>query len=304
MICCGYGLCGDRHALDFTPTAVKNIRSVLLQNGIYDELYISRDTSGPYTTDIPGTWDFDTILHARFQGNLHAGNVEYSIGEISHIRIKRRERGSFDWVTLFEIPIADFDDFRFQLYDRYNRAKTEYEYALVPVTNNVEGNLNINHVYSDFDGVYLTEKDRTFNTALSVEVSVQKNHPSEVVGTLGRVYPYIVGNSRNNYYSGTVTATFIEYNPAAGDWNVGTGWKYRRALMAFLENSRPKILKLHDGRMWLVNVMDAVTESPQEHADAPVTTISWTETGDAESVQDLYFNGLIDVNPEWWVMRG
>jgi len=302
MVICGHGFCGDRHSFDFTPTSVKNIQVLTLKNGIYDELYITRDISYSYTTVIPDTWDFDTIMHAHFNGNLHAGNVDYSINEVSHIRIKRREVGTFEWITLFEVPIADYDDFRFQLYDRYNRAKTNYEYALVPVTNNVEGNLNINSVYSDFDGVYITEKDRTFNTALSVDIQVQKNHPTEIVNTLGRTYPYIVGNSQNNYYSGTVIATFIELNQSTRDWNVSTGWKYRRELMEFLQNSRPKILKYLDGRMWLVNIMDATTEQASEHIDAPTTTFTWTEIGDCESVQDMYFNGLIDVNPEWWVV--
>lgn len=59
------------------PTVVNNTTSVKLSNGIFNDLFITDDTS---STDIPMStdWDYSTLLHARFDGDLLAGNVDFT----------------------------------------------------------------------------------------------------------------------------------------------------------------------------------------------------------------------------------
>ena len=178
MLFLGSTFLGDRYTLDATPTNVSNITSVKLQNGIYDELYMTKDMTKTYSTVIPTEWDFNTILHALFAGNLNCGNVDFAASQVSNVLIKRRKVGDFNWLTLANFEIENSDSFNFEFYDRFVRAKTEYEYAIVPVLNGIEGNLNINTIKAEFEGLFLIEKDKQFYTPLNVTIDdIKRNKP-------------------------------------------------------------------------------------------------------------------------------
>lgn len=298
MFVSGLTFCGAKYTLDSTPTNVSNINLVTIKNGIYDDLYISKNTNREYAPTIPTQWDFNTMLYASFENSLNAGNVDYVISEITLIRVKRRVKNTFTWITLFEVPISGESDIHFERFDFYAQSGVEYEYALIPVINGIEGNINVNSVLSEFEGIYIIEKEQAFKTILDVSVQSQKNRPNAVVNTIDRKYPYVISNGKNNYYSGTATGVFIELDYDTCQWKVDEGWKYREGLMEFLQNGQPKILKHEDGRMWLVMIVDNPSESASEHPDKAVTTFNWVETGDCKSSHDLYDNGLIDVDIE------
>lgn len=298
MIFCGFGICGYQHSADYTVTAVEDITSVKLTKAAFDELLITKNVSFDYTNAISEEWDFDTILHALFNGNLHAGNVDFTVEQVSKIRIKRRKINSYDWITLFEVPIQDVDDFDFERIDRFARGNQEYEYALVPVLGDAEGNLNTNSIKSEFDGVYLMEKELGYGSRLEVSLSTQKNRPSAIINTLGRKMPYVVSNGLNNYYSGSVSTIFVNQNPVTCQFDTERSWEYRDSIMEFLCDGNPKILKHEDGRMWLVQITGSPSESESPHPDFPTTTFEWVEIGSAESSTALYSNNFIDVNVE------
>lgn len=294
MVFVGYSFLTDEDCSSFTPTNVSKISSITLKNGIFDDLYITKETDSIYSAQIPKDWDFDTILHTLFQGTLHAGNVDYTISSVSEMRVKRREVGTYDWVTLYQIPISHVDDFNFERMDMTARAKTWYEYSLVPVINNVEGNLNINKVYSDYDGIFIVGSDEIFGTYLNTSISVQNNHISSSVTTLGRKYPYIVSSSKSNYTSGNISGTFIEFDRVVSELVPKEGWKYRKRLMDFFGDGKPKIIKVHDGRMWMSSIIGSPSESAPAHEDMPVSSIEFVETGDVDSGKALYYGGFID----------
>lgn len=300
--------------LNPTPTKINDIDLVVMTNGIYDELYATKSTSA-YSKETPAQsdWDFNTILHAFFSGDLHAGNVKYTAAEVDCLRIKRRKKGTLEWITLFEITVDSADDFHFERFDQYARSHTDYEYALIPVIyhieggEDVEGNLNISEVHSVFDDVFISERDTTYHAATELNWSVTKNHPSLVVAPINRKHPFVFGNGNSNYYSGTLSGIWVELdklctysNYMSWDdawsevWN--HGWEYREGLMEFLCNGRPKILKLPDGRMWLITITDSPTETVSLHYQTPTTSFNWTETDDCESGKALYENNFIDAD--------
>lgn len=298
MIFCGFGIVGMNHCGDYVATNVYDISSVTLLNAIFDELLITQDTNTEYSNIIEQTWDFDTILHAMFDGNLHAGNVDFTLDQVSKIRIKRRKIDSYDWITLFEIPIEKIEDFDFERIDRYARSNQEYEYALVPVIGDNEGNLNINTIKSEFEGIYLVEKTLGYGSAIETTISTQKNRPTSVINTLGRRTPYVISNGMNNYYSGQVSTVFVDQNLDTCEYDTVNGWKYREAIMDFLCDGKPKILKHEDGRMWMINITGSPSESESPHPLYPTTTFDWVEIGDVNSSNMLYENNFIDVNVE------
>ena len=299
-------------ALSPVPTDIDGIDFVMLTNAVYDEFYADNKLNA-YSKAIPSDWDFDTIMHAYFDGDLHAGNVDYYSQEVEFLRIKRRIKGTYDWITLFEVPINDANDFKFERFDKYARSHTEYEYAMVPVIRNIEGgsdleeNHYISEVLSEFDDVFLVERDVSYHSQIEVVWSTAKNRPTVVVAPVNRKYPYVFGNGNQNYYTGSISAIWIELESICDLTRITTwedawgmvykdGWKYRDGLMEFLCNGRPKILKMPDGRMWMVSIIDSPTESITLHNDAPTTSFQWTEVDSCESGMALYENDFIDVD--------
>lgn len=295
MIFLSRSFCSGRNTIDATNTYVINVDFVSLQNGIFDEINITSDTSDYNVDDISSEWDFDTIFHALFQGSLFAGNVNYLAGQVSAIRVKRRKKGTYNWTSLFDVPIADADDFEFDRYDFTARGNTEYEYGLFPITDNIEGNPNTNSIKSEFNGVFVMEKDKSFNTELNTSVSTQKQKPTSVVYTYGNKYPYVVSNGLNNSYAGTISGFFAQFKGEECTFDFEQSFIHCADFEEFLKNGRPKLIKLGDGRMWIASIVDDVSTSGTE---VITTTFNFVEISNCDSGSALYYNGMIDVNIE------
>lgn len=86
MFFCGMCISGYKHSLDNTFVVTESVQYLFVQNGIFDRLFITRNTSNQIE-EFPG-WDYDTILDAKFNGDLVAGNITYMIDQIDAIRVK------------------------------------------------------------------------------------------------------------------------------------------------------------------------------------------------------------------------
>lgn len=226
MFFLGHSFCSGRHCADTAPANLPKLKRVRAQNCLIDTLYLTKDCSDKTGQSIPAVsdWDFDTLLNARFEGNLLGGNVNFTADQIRCIRIKRAEADSYRWLTLFEIPIDSNDDLSFTRVDRTARGSQKYKYALVPVWNdNIEGNYNVNTVVSDFDGVWIAEKDTSVHALLNLEVNTTRNIVTSTVTPLGRKYPYVNQYGDTNYTSGELEATFIGFSPYGVDGGSAAG---------------------------------------------------------------------------------
>lgn len=295
MILLSGAFCGDNHSFDYTPTNISNINNIKIGNGIYDEIYATKGTNGEYD-ESSKIWGYDTLLFALFKNNLFGGNVEFTSDSVSAIRIKRRKLGTYKWDTFYEKPITTNDDFNFEWVDKYVRGKTEYEWAFVPVINGSEGNLNTNRIKTEFDGFYFIEKDVVYRAILNTQINPTRNQDTAVVKTLNRRYPFTIKNGKTNYTSGNFQATFIEQKDDC-TFDIDNGWSYRERVTDFLTNGKNKILKNDEGKMWMVSIIDGIPENADGHYQNVITNITFVETGDAESVEDLYIHGLLDLDP-------
>lgn len=268
-----------------------------MTEGRYGNLYITKDVSSQFSSEISGVWDYNTILFAPLKSNLLAGNIEYSAEQISSIRIKRRRVGTHQWITIDEVAVNSIEDLKFERYDKFARA-AEYEFALIPVVGGVEGNMNINTIQSDFSGIYIVDKENSFGTILDIALkSVNRVKPTSVISTMGNKYPFVVSNGSINYDSGEIKALFLEQD-SNNEWIVKGNYSYRKRLTDFLSNGKPKILKMDDGRCWIIRVVNDIVNSEDGHPDKVAISFSWVQTGDDESSNDLYFNNFSDVNVE------
>lgn len=307
MIFFGSFLSADVMSVSCTPTDIDNINKIELSNGIYDELFATNDVESELTETIPQEWDFNTILHATFDGNAMAGNVNWAIDTISDIAIKRRKVGDFNWITLETKEVNSFDDFSIVGIDKTAAPNFEYEYVVIPILNGIEGNYSsASPLKVISNSLVVLDKDEMWATvATDGYCDEVTNVPNSVITTMNDIYPTIISNTSANYKTINVNCQFFPadengclssteaMDPAQITAN-------NDAFMNFLNNKKPKILKNLDGRIWLVYVTTPPTNSADNNYLLRKITFGCTEIGDVNSEEDLYYAGLITSTEEWW----
>lgn len=293
----GYNFCSDGNAIDPTPTDINNITRTRLQNGIFDNFNVTRNVAFDYSSIIPTEWTTDTVMNADFQGTASAGNVDQIAEGITSVRIKRRIKGTFDWITIREITIDKPEDLSFIITDNLNAYNVEYEYAFVPVMEDVEGSYIIESILSRFEGVFICDIDTVFKFYAGVEYN--NNDQNQQIGVLqpyNRKYPVIVSNSIANYQTGSIGGWVLPENfdnNRVIDRSAIT--QEKELLLKFLTNKKPKIIKDMNGNNWLVYFTGNPAMSYDNNFGQGMVKVSadWTEVGDPNDKTDLYENGLI-----------
>lgn len=293
----GYNFCFDGNCLDPMPTSANGITSSKVKNGIFSHYNVSSDVSGDYNNIVPTAWDLSTIMDCNFNDNIGAGTLGELTKNITSIRIKRREKGTFDWVVIKEISISGIDDFSFIFTDNLASNFTQYEYAYVPVMGQVEGTYTTNEVYSKFNGVFLCDVNTIYKFYADIDYgstdSVQK------IGTyepFGRKYPVMVSNGLLGYDTGTVSALILPKNFKETnriDRQVITN--ERNALFKWLTNKKPKMLKDWNGGEWLIQIVGNPQTDYESNYGMGIQrmTAEWVQIGNPKEKANLYANGLI-----------
>lgn len=317
----GLSFFGGANSIVNTPTDIQHIDYVAIRDAIYDNLFFTQtvddDPYGPLQAD----WDGDTIFYAKFNGNTNASNIEYATQTIDKLVVKRREKGTYKWTTIFVKDVNDADDFLINNIDTFNASKKTYEYALIPSLQNIEGTYSIGEVYSEFDGVYVVEKNYylkmngvevmvpdMYGSEISATVDITRNAPSQPVELINHKYPKWVSNTEANYDTIAISGEFVEFvdcNEVTGEggyFDLDGGWEYRKAFFNFLTDRASKIIKFENGPIWLANIINTPTNSTADPQMPVKRQISFeaVETGDYNSEPDLYYSGLSDIGPEWW----
>ena len=293
----GYNFCADGNALDPTPTNINDITFTKVQNGIFDHFNVSRDTSFDYSSIIPTDWDVNTLMNASFAGNASAGNVAQVATGVTSIRVKRRIKGTFDWITIREIPVTKPEDLSFVITDNLNAYNVEYEYAYVPMMEDVEGNYIVESILSKFEGVFICDIDTVFKFYAGVEYDT--NDAIQQVGVFqpfNRKYPIVVSNSIMQYQTGGIGGWVLpEDYEDTHVFDRSKIVKEKEVLLNFLMNKKPKILKDMNGNNWLVYFTGnpSVTYDNNYGQGMLKVSANWTEVGDPNNKTDLYENGLI-----------
>lgn len=292
-----YNFFSDKNCLDPVPTSIENITQVQIQNGIYDEVYITKDVESSYSTNIP-EWDYNTIFDVKFHNNLTAGNLDFLSTQISEIRVKRRVKGTFNWITVGIFEVHSFSDITNLVFnDYFNRNNVEYEYAFVPVVEGIEGQYIINDVFSQFDGIFIADINSIYK--FYSDVSYGSSTRVQKVGVfepIGKKYPIIVSNSLLNYNTGSVTGNILpkDYliNRVLDRFEMV---EERKAIEDFLTTKTAKVLKDWNGNIWCVFVTDLPTVNYVANYGMGISSVSfsWTEIGDLDNQEDWDTNNLV-----------
>lgn len=287
----GLECCGSGKAVSSTPTFMNDITYIEISNGIYDELFGS-DNPDIEMKDTSKKWDFDTRFYAKFQGNLMAGNVDYAASMVSCIRIKRRKNNEHKWFTMCDIPIETNDDFDFELVDRYAQGSQDYYYAMIPVINHVEGNINKNEIRSEFNHYFILDKDISYPIIFNTNLSLELNKNIGVINTLGRKYPFVISNGMSQYKTGSLQ--FALAPMVNCDVNTDDIYNYRTQFEEWMNNGKPKILKDWTGQIYMIDITSSIPID-LSYYKLPSYQIQFTEVGNVYDEESMYSNGFIDI---------
>lgn len=299
MIFLGYDFLRDKYCWQPTPTDFTNIDNIRIENGIYDHMNITKDVDFDYTTELPGQWNLQTQFDADFNGTITAGNVDYILAQISSIKVKRRVKGTFDWMTLFTVPISKVSDVDFVRYDYIAKNNETYEYAIVPVIGNTEGEYSINSIKSEFYGIFITDNKSSYKFLEGASYSGnERSNQTGIFEPYGSKYPVVIKNGALSYDKGTLTGTVITFDANQELDREGTIERLK-AIENFLTEPTGKILKDFNGNIWLVSITDNIPVTYYSEVGMGFAQVSfnWNEIGNATDSGDLYYNNLIeDIN--------
>ena len=87
-------LMGQNAILPYPPYN-EALNVLKLQNGVYDDLLLSRDADKDYGKyNLDNGWQAQTAIYAAFNGDTLGGNLRYRAEQISEMRLKRRRVGT------------------------------------------------------------------------------------------------------------------------------------------------------------------------------------------------------------------
>ena len=299
-------LSGNVMSVPCTPTDINNITRVELSNGWYDDLRITHNVEEELSSEVNQDWDWDTILHAKFDDSVGAGNVLWNFDTVSHLLIKRKKVDDFKWITLETHKIETIEDFNIRNIDKTAKPNYQYQYAAVPIKNGVEDFYSICDVEVQSNCLVIIDRNEIWITQIT-DNFLDSNivSPSSVVTTMYDEKPTIVRNSNACYDEITVNATFFPteenengcFVPITDDKK---RVEYNDKVKKFLTNGYGKILKSQDGRCWLIDINTPPSDTATDNYKNRKLAFGAVEIGDIENEEDLYTNAFTDVTQEWW----
>lgn len=305
MICCGSLFCADVMSVACTPTDINNITRAELSDGMYDDLRATHNVTEELSSEVKQEWDWDTILHAKFNNNTSAGNVDWDLDRVSYLLIKRKKVSEFKWITLEAHETKTIEDFNLRNIDITATPNYEYQYAAVPIINGVEGFYSIDTAKVLINSLFIGDRDEVWCTDISDNYLDNVSQvPQQSVVTMYDRYPTIVRNTAANYEEITVNAQFFPTEEDGCTINLdGDEQKrvdYNNRAKMFLRNENTKVLKSMDGNIWLVYVTTPPQDTAVDDYKNRKITFTCTEVGDINDEEDLYEAGLITAESQWW----
>ena len=287
----------DEEMILDTTAQIEKINQLEFTNMLLDKIVVTK-TSQTEVDCSEEMWGEDTILAGEFQGTTEFGSLGAYGEKIKAVRIKKRKNNTGNWQTIYELEYdQDIDGWvEYNAKDKYIESYGEYEYCIVPVTENYEGIYNINKIETKFDFPILFDADHYYDLTYDFKISnLQKETPNSVHQTLGGKYPTVVYNGDISYYSGSVSCKIIV--PDEEEYDKFETKKLRNEIMEFLLNKKPKILKTPDGFYWVINIINTPTLTYYDKAENIYDlTFSFVEIGDGSDQETMEQYGLIGVS--------
>lgn len=217
---------------------------------------------------------------------------------ITSLKLKRRKYGDFSWVTINSATISPTRPYDVVWRDNLAQSGTTYEYAIVPMISGAEGRYVTSSILARFNGVFICTRNTIYK--LYEGVAYDSGRREQKVGVFepcGRKYPVVTSNARTNYDAGSFSGLILPDDYMSnGSIDRKTIATKRDAILDFLTNKSPKIVKDFNTNIWLCMITGSPSVSYYSNYGMGIVSVSadWSEIGDANSANDLYDAGLIE----------
>lgn len=222
-------------------------------------------------------WDFNTVLIARFDGSLEAGNLTNSDMPITSWRIYRKKKDDLIYKLLVELP---FDPTVASFTDTTVRNKIEYDYEVRPVSEGTEGNGIKGVGIVDFYGWILSSVDGTKSFTFDMELSTESIQTVTDVKEIENYTQFpVVSKGKLKYKKGSITC--MPYEVINNNYEITLN--ILEVLDEFINNSDAKILKNSKGEMFKVATSNFSHKYLDKISSQPYNiTFSWTQIANME----------------------
>lgn len=295
----GFNAFGEENNLAFDDRICHlNYNKLEITKGMIDQIYIDEDITIPYSTDKPNEWRYQTVLNAKFNGNLEGGSVEADNIQIEKIRFQRRRWDELEWQDVAEIEYKPNEKLLYEAIDKYIANDFIYQYSMVPMTSTIMGNRIVSdEITAKFEGVFISDKNSNYMLLYDIELSdIENNIGNAIFEPLNAKYPITV-HSNLDYETFNVTSTFISAETAKTDGahiDIRMERLGKDRLLKFMKNGKPKVYRDHHGRLKLVSVVGKPKEIPNNQIGGIAKlSFSLVEIGDMDS-ETLKANNLLE----------
>ena len=280
-----------------TAIPTGGIDEVTLGAGIYDELFISLDTEIGSQNAKPTSWQLKTIMNAKFENDLEAGSLDSDGHVITSIQIYRRKYLRDDnWLLVGQFPYEpEYNVYSFV--DRFTENGANYEYAIVPVAQDVIGDITVSEpIKVDYDGVFVSNLENNYRMDIDFELGeISYNKNMSTSSPLNGRFP-IVTQGVQDYRTGDIT--FLPLSKAqmdAGGEKVDgrVERQYRNQVLSFLRSGGAKVIRDSNGEMMIVATHNITATSKNGNLiDLYAISFSFTELGEFD-VETMSKGGLV-----------
>lgn len=284
MFLFGYDATSGHYSYDANVSST-SFTKVEMTHIVADEL--DADLGNKAFTTEKGEWGDSSVFLATFNKTLECGNLSMGDTDVDTLRFKKRRKGELQWLLIDELPY-DRNIVAYEVLDRLARSNIDYEYAIVPVVGNIEGEPITNSIIANFEGLWISDAYESYNIFCEVEYGTIKHNVNiSTIELLDSKYPIVI-RGENDYSSGNISGRLLSKE----SWdehkmNYSAELDLRERMIRFLNNGKPKIIKNDKGRYYLVNTSN-VEEKPYKYDNASITiSFDWVEIGNSEDLETL-----------------
>jgi hypothetical protein len=243
-------------------------------------------------------------MDAKFTGDLDGGSIGAEGFTITHIQLYRSVYGTGKWDAVGQFKY----DEEFNVYDyidRYVQNGALYQYAIVPVANEVSGEkLLSDTIQSSYEGIFIT--DRYENKRLEYDINlgdISYNTVSSLNQPIDSEFP-IVTFGKSKYRSGNLSVLPLSKETVAlagGSIDKLAEQINRQDWLDFLNNGKAKVLRMDSGVLMLVVTQNATSTHKEGDLLRDLASVSF----DYVEIGKLNFGMMIknDLIPSGYASR-
>lgn len=281
-----------------TALPTSRLDDLIMNSGIYDEMFITLDTEFSKANDKPVGWFLKNIMHAKFEGDLESGSLDADGHIITDIQIYRRiyGDGTNTWTLLGQFKYNnDYNTYSFV--DITAENNTTYEYAIVPVANEIVGEKNISEpVLVEYNGTFISDNQNNYRIQFDFEQGdVSYNKDFAEMKPLNGEYPVVIYGNQN-YRTGHMSFLPLSDRQIRSKGTKIDGKEERTLrdkVTNFLNNGKSKVFRNDNGDIFIMATSN-IKSSPKSPYLPDIQSVSfdYTELGKINS-ESIVRTGLL-----------